>query len=859
MRARSLLQFSVLLTLALATFLSGVTQAFAATSTRLRTGSGSGVVVTSESMFRDSERQIIELKGNVQIVYDQQFMSCDHAIINLANQTILAEGNLVISSAQAYVEGDSANLSYRDNTGTIINGFVKSGPVIFEGAVVKKTGPQSYDAEKASFTACTTCPTAWTFSGSRIQAEIGGYAYIKHAWLKIADFKTIWLPYLIVPLKSERQTGLLVPTIEFAGSGGPALGMNFFWAISRSQDATFSGKYYTKRGLKGLVNYRYVLSPTSDGELNFGLIRDNVFGDQRYSDPQFGDQSFKGHENRHFINYQHGYELPDGFNQKMKINYVSDLQYVRDFPIEIVGRGDPALESRFTLSRNTERTHASLDSSYYINQLQSNPIASNRDTVQRWPELRYSLAERALADSGTFANVLFNLNFDYVNFARDGLAWDDVVVDPVTGLRTSDPSRTNTTGSATGNGTPGVFDPGVDVIRTGQRLDFQPELSLPFRVAKVLDVLPSIQFRHTQYELNVNPPTGSGYEASPYRQYVRARISTRMRFSQIYGDRTPEAQEPRPSVTNWYDAESRGVEDAPAPKPIAQRPSLFRHEFEPELVISALPGGVNQTKNSAFLGEDVSVPAFLDYQPISNSEFQTGRLQFDYEDRLRLRNTGSIVLNNRLVRKSWLADGSPIYKQVGSLRVSNTYDLEQERINSPEKFPFSDVNALLDVRLDNFETNTLLRYFPYHNKTNTSSRVRVMDDTGRFLEMNFIQTFLITQKREEAYPGRDETIGFSAGVQQKYFNFAGAIDFRPLGWWTPEFRTKSWSAIVNLKPPGNCWGIIVTFRKDIGGETMTNVNFDYNFGGETVSSVASASATSPAALPNSGTTATQRN
>ncbi|RYZ67003.1 MAG: LPS-assembly protein LptD, partial [Proteobacteria bacterium] len=429
----------------------------------------------------------------------------------------------------------------------------------------------------------------------------------------------------------ERQTGLLVPTIEFAGSGGPALGMNFFWAISRSQDATFSGKYYTKRGLKGLVNYRYVLSETSKGELNFGLIRDNVFGDQNYN-----GQSFKGHENRHFVNYEHSYDLPDGFNQKMKINYASDLNYVRDFPIELVGRGDPALESRFTLSKNTERTHASLDSSYYINQLQSNPIASNRDSVQRWPELRYSLAERSLADSGTFSRVLFNMNFDYVNFARDGLAWDDVyTTGPADApIRNSDPSRNNggPAGGATA-GTPGVFDPGLDVIRTGQRLDFQPELSLPFRVAKVLDVLPSIQFRHTQYELNVNPPTDSNYQASPYRQYVRARISTRMRFSQIYGDRTPEAQEQRPSVTNWYDAESRGVEEVPPPKPLAQRPSLFRHEFEPELVISALPGGVNQTKNSAFLGEDVSVPAFLDYQPISNSEFQTGRLQFDYEDR----------------------------------------------------------------------------------------------------------------------------------------------------------------------------------------------------------------------------------
>ncbi len=802
--------------------------AYGAATTRLRTGSGSGVVVNAESMFRDSDKQTIELKGNVQIIYDQQFMSCDHAIIDLAKQEVLAEGNLVISSPQAYIEGDSANLSYKDNTGIIMNGFVKSGPVIFEGRVVKKTGPQSYDAENASFTACTTCPTAWTFSGSRIQAEIGGYAYIKHARLRVANIPTIWLPYLIVPLKSERQTGFLIPTLDFNADGGYAPAWSFFWAISRSQDATLTAKYYTLRTLKGLANYRYMLNPTSSGELSAGIIHDKVFPNaQQVQNIDLGPKV-----NRFFVTYSHNYDLPDGFNQKLKINYASDLLYPRDFPEEILGRGDPALENRFSLTKNTERTHSSLDSSYYINQLHENPVDSNRDSVHRIPELRFDAVERPVSSTGLFSGLLFNFHSDYVNFTRDGLAWDDTYFVNQNGVNVRTVDRDRTQAGA------GVFDPATDVIRTGQRIDLQPEISAPFRVGSVIDILPSLNLRHTQYSLNVTPPPGSAFDPTPYRQYLRGRVSMRTRFSRIYGDNTPIAEAPHASVTNWTDDESRMAGDAqPLIAPVAPKrvhDDVYRHEIEPEVVLAGVRDTHNtENKDNKFLGEVAQVPSFLDSQPISDSDFRSTRgVQFDYEDRLTNRNTVSTFISNRVVKKSWLADGSSAYRQIASLKLGQTYDFDEAAVSRPSKFPYSDVSALLDTRLDYFETNTLVRYFPYHGKTNTSSRARVMDSHGRYFEMNFVQNYLITLNTDEAYAGRTETLGFMSGFLSRYLNFSGAIDLNPRSWATLDFQVKSWAAIMNFKPPGNCWGILLTLRQDLGNKLDYHLSFDYNFGGE---------------------------
>jgi LPS-assembly protein len=236
---------------------------------------------------------------------------------------------------------------------------------------------------------------------------------------------------------------------------------------------------------------------------------------------------------------------------------------------------------------------------------------------------------------------------------------------------------------------------------------------------------------------------------------------------------------------------------------------------------------------SSFFGKSEQVPVFLTDQPISDSDFYSGRgIQFDYYDRVTERNSVTFSLNNRLVRKRFI-DGAADYRQIASFRLSQSYDFDEaQRPSSGQHFPWSGISGLLDVRLDNFETNTLVRYFPYHNVVNTSSRATIKDARGDYFQLNFAQTYLITEKPEEAYPGRTENVGFEAGFDTRYLTFAGALAYQPTDWSRLNFVVKSWSALMTIKPPGNCWGIRATIRQDIGAALMYKLNFDFKFGGE---------------------------
>lgn len=814
-----LITMGVLMTLAL----SFLPTARAASSTHLTTGSGGSLIVNANTMFRDSERQIIELTGNVQAVYEGQYLSCDRAIIHLKTQEIEAIGKVVISSPTAYVEGDSAMMSYKDNTGVIVNGFVKSGQVIFEGRVVRKTGPQNYEAETASYTACTTCPAAWSFTGTRIRAEMGGYAHIRNSVLEVGNVPVFWLPYLIVPLKSERQTGLLIPTLDMSDFGKTGLigvSQSFFWAISRSQDATFSARFYPTRGIKGLINYRYMLTETSLGEMNMGLIRDRLFPQE----PYFLTQPLGTKDYRWFLTYAHNQDLPGGWSQKTNLVYVSDLRYSRDFPDELGGRGDPALDNRITLTKNTESTHTSADASYYFNQLKSNPIATNEDAVHRWPELRYSIVERSVGGS----NLLFNFSADYVNFAREDLAFDDVIANASGGRSDVDLKRGGTTPGS------GVYNPELDVIRAGQRLDLQPEVSYPFRIGPFIDALPSLQFRHTHYSFNVTPPAGSSFDPMPYRQYLRGQLSFRTRFGRVYGRRQENASTPvqaqpfSPQARGWVDLESLPAPTLPDPATIRQ-PDLYRHEIEPNLILTAVPY-LRQSDNP-FFGDNSNLPIFLDTEPIKDSDFLSNRgIQFDYYDRITNRNTMTFALNNSLVRKSGSVS-APNYLRIVNLRLAQSYDFDEARRTDRQTFPWSDISALLDVRLDNFETNTLVKYFPYHNVTNTSTRVKIMNGYGDFLQATISQSYQPTLNTNNPLLPT-ESVSLAAGFDSQYLLFSGQIDLLPEDWKNARFKVSAWSSDLTFKPPGKCWGIRTSVSQIIlKPEVLWKFWFDFRFGG----------------------------
>lgn len=737
-----------------------------------------GVLINADSMYRDLDKKIVKLSGNVQVVFQGQHLSCDEAVLDLRAQTITAEGHVILSNERVHIEGDRIVFNYKQDVGHIYKGFVQSGRAIFEGDVIEKVARDRYLATNAEYTACETCPPGWSFSGNRIDAELGGYARIQNPIFRIAGVPVLVLPSIIVPLKSSRQTGFLVPKGGASVVGGLEIAESYFWAINRSQDLTLTGRWYEFRGLKGQGDYRYVLSEKSRGQLQGAWMRDRAFLHEYTNLPQDFD--------RWYLWYNHHHEMPENYVSRMDIKGISDLRYPRDFSKEILDHGDPAIENKASISKLRDDDYFSAEIAFYTNLLRAYPAADNSDAVHRFPEIRYSFKETQLGENGPS----LSLDLDYANFARNH-QYDDLTLDGSGNLQ---PIGIGSEGQIQRDG---KFDIGTDRYRTGQRLDIRPTIAYPFQIAKKFDVVPSVSFRETQYGFHPsNQAVSDGFSPTAARRYLQTDLRARTEFSAIFGDLSD------PKSNRW------------------------KHSIEPEVSYSQIPW--IRTPNHPFFGNFLGLPYARQYQPVNDSDIANtnSKIQFDYQDRTFERKVVDFALTNRLTRKIWL-NGQPDYKTIGIFRLSQAYDFYEAQSATPH--PWSSLNALLDVRLDHFETYTTAAYNGYAKVSDISSRVRFMNSPRNYLQVAYTRNYILTDRYEVAQNGETRNVGLGAGFITKYIEAEGQMNFNATNW-----EVQSWKYNLNIRPPGRCWVIRIEHHLPVGGTSEIGGSLNFDFGGDAI-------------------------
>lgn len=754
-----------------------------------------GFSFTADDFYHDTDKDVIQLSGQVKIIYQNQQIQANHATLFLRSKNALFQGSVSITSPQADIVGNEVTLDYEGQTGLIKNGYVKSGNIVFQGSLIQKLGESEFYVLDADYTSCTNCPAGWSFQGNQIRAELGGYAYLKNTFFRVGGIPILWLPYLVVPLKSQRETGLLSPSFDHYDDKGLVVSQGFFWAISRSTDATFHFLNYEKAGPKLLTEYRYVLAEQSFGTIQAGTIRDRSFANEsRYNLYRSNNNKYSP-INRWFIKYDHYFDLPNGYVNRANLNLASDLQYPKDFPKETLNHGDPSMENRVSFTKNTNSQHFSIDTSYNVNLLHADPLASNEDAVHRLPEFKFSQMNTSIGTTG----LMYSFDLDYTNFTRSGSSFDPIST-TLNGTKyvtnkQNDPRCDNAGNEACETLSTTAYDPSKDLIRTGQRLDLKPTLSYPVKLS-YMDVLPRVSYRETRYVFDVEQ------DRQNIRRYLRAEISGRTTFSKIY---------------------------APDNEAKANR---YKHEIIPEVTYTVIPW--RDQRSHPFFGTTQSNEApFSSRDKISDADLANGYgLQFDYNDRIFDRNLVTFSILNKLIKKQWNQDQSS-YQKVASFRVYQSYDLYQESLDSPNKQPWSDVGAILEVNFPHFATYTRMNYFPYQRVSNIYSSVKVSNDDGQFFKIGLNREYTIAPKGDVDTRTRTEDLSFAAGFTSGYVNLMGGLVYN-LNWLNSKSdnKIKKTTWITQFKPPGDCW--VVNFYRDqvIGGVSSWHLDFSFTFDGK---------------------------
>ncbi|MBI5887970.1 MAG: LPS-assembly protein LptD [Deltaproteobacteria bacterium] len=439
------------------------------------------VNVTADSLNYDNAAQTYHASGNVEAVQDKIVLRADEMVFDMVNNTGAARGHLSgTDEGGNEMSGESLTMDIKEETVVIFKArlFFKRENVYLSGDVMKKTGEETYESDKLTYTPCD-CPEgqrpAWSFYASHANIERGQYMTGRHAFFQIKDVPVLYTPYFTVPIKNERQTGFLTPKPGYSRLRGFVIENAFFWDIAKNEDATFYLDVETQRGLGKGVEYRYIRKRSSFGEFNFYQYKEKNIERVREFRKNFANlaRPMTASNDRWQLKYNHNEYLPGGFVIKANINVVSDDEYFIDFAKTGKDRSLGSLESNVSLSRSWSAYSFVTQLRYFDNLL----VQDKSTILQKLPEMNFKGADQSVASTPFY--ISFESSF--INFNRD------------TGVR-------------------------------GQRLDAHPRLSLPVNASGYFDFTPSIAPRATLYEVN-GDPQGGGYNER-YVYDVKADLTT---------------------------------------------------------------------------------------------------------------------------------------------------------------------------------------------------------------------------------------------------------------------------------------------------------------------------------------------
>ncbi len=266
----------------------------------------------------ESNDDIIELTGNVELYDQDRRLTADHVKYNRTTQEVEAQGSVTLEDLQGdQLRTPEAYMRLDTLTGYTAPGTYRIGSAMGRGDAQRITleGRQNLSVRKGRYTTCPQGNDDWYFSVRDLQLDREkNVGTARHAVLKFKRVPLFYWPWVRFPLADQRQTGFLFPSLGQSSQRGTEFGWPFYWNIAPNLDDTITPRYMSKRGLQLTNELRY-LGRTFSGELRLQGLADDKETDT----------------NRAAVGYRHRQRFGPLWSGSVRFDRVSDDTYLDDF------------------------------------------------------------------------------------------------------------------------------------------------------------------------------------------------------------------------------------------------------------------------------------------------------------------------------------------------------------------------------------------------------------------------------------------------------------------------------------------------------------------------------------------------
>lgn len=296
------------------------------------------MLVEANELIYDKDKNTVSAVGDAQLYYQGRVLEADRVVYDRNTKRVYAEGHAKFTDEK----GDITYGSRFDLTDDFRDGFIDSVQVLgadrtrFTSPRVERSAGNVTVLEKGTYTACEPCqdhpekPPLWQVRAARIiHNQQNHVVYYEDAWLEIAGFPIVYLPYFSAPDPTvSRLSGILTPSYVQNTRLGVGVGVPYFLNLAPNYDLTVKPTYLSKQGLFGDVTWRHRLETGSYSIRATGIDQQDpaAFLTSPYG---AGTRKFRGS-----IETQGIFYLNDKWKYGWDITALSDRFYYNDYKIK---------------------------------------------------------------------------------------------------------------------------------------------------------------------------------------------------------------------------------------------------------------------------------------------------------------------------------------------------------------------------------------------------------------------------------------------------------------------------------------------------------------------------------------------
>ncbi len=360
-------------------------------------GEGGDISIVADRIEESGPDRLLIATGNVEITRGLARLTADRVELSRATGDAVATGRVIFYDGQDRLSGERLEYNLRTGTGVIHDAQAFSAPYYrLSGERVERLGPSVYGIRRGIFTTCEDDPAAWSVHFGSATADLNGYLYGRDASFWVRSIPIIpFFPFFATALRRERQTGFLAPVVGNSSRKGLFAKLPFFWAISDSQDLTVSLDAFSKRGVGGNAEYRYILSERNQGVATGFFVEETEL-----------ENDLRG-----YFRVRHTWTIDPTLSLRADVNHVSDDDLFREYGDRLSERSLQRVNSNLWLTKRWGDLNF-VGNLFWYEDL-TTPVAVE---LQRLPDLKVQSARQPVPG---LPGALWQLDASATHFVRE--------------------------------------------------------------------------------------------------------------------------------------------------------------------------------------------------------------------------------------------------------------------------------------------------------------------------------------------------------------------------------------------------------------------------------------------------------